>query len=135
MKMESYLPLVSGLIGAIIGSASSIATLIIQAYYQQKREFKKLAVQLAMEDFKFRIANESERIVPASAPVLIGYWDKMIDLVISGKLSPKTMREVLEYDGELKSAIMEAYQDWWKEHQQDSTNKSNSVDAKSRAAD
>lgn len=133
--MDNYLPLISGLIGAVIGSVSSIATLVIQAHYQQKREFKKLAVQLAMEDFKFRIANESERIIPASAPVLIGYWDKMIDLVVSGKLSPKTVQEILEYDGELKLAVLTAYQAYQKKYQQKSNNKANSADAKDRAAD
>ena len=84
-----------------------------------KRELKKLAVQLAMEDFKFRIANESERIIPASAPVLIGYWDKMVDLVIRGRLTPETMREVLDYDGELKLAVLKAHRDWQKRHHSD----------------
>ena len=117
--METYLPLISGLIGALIGSISSIATLVIQSHYQQKRELKKLAVQLAMEDFKFRIANESERIIPASAPVLIGYWDKMVDLVVRGRLTPETMREVLDYDGELKLAVSKAHRDWQKRHHSD----------------
>jgi hypothetical protein len=94
-------------------------TLVIQARYQEKRELKKLVVQLAMEDFKFRVEHESERIKPSSAPVIVGYWDKIIGLVSKDELTPETMREVLEYDAKLKGSIADAYREWQQTKQTD----------------
>lgn len=106
-----YVSLIAALVGALIGSLSSIATLLIQTHYQSKREFKQLAIEMAMEDFKFRLENESDRIRPASAPVLIAYHDKIIDLVLKGQLTAERMREVLKVQADLNTAILEAYQD------------------------
>lgn len=64
-----------------------------------------------MEDFKFRVENESERMRASAAPVIVGYWDKIITLVSKDKLTPETMREVVEYDAKLKSAISGAYRE------------------------
>lgn len=107
-----YVPLIAALVGAIIGSLSSIATLLIQTHYQSQRDFKKLTIEMVMEDLKFRLENESDRIRPASAPVLVAYHDKIIDLVIKGQLTAERMREVLKVPADLNTAILEAYQDY-----------------------
>ena len=110
--MDDYLPLLAGLVGALIGSLSSVITLVLQARYQQERELRKLAIELAMEDFKFRVENESDRIHPVAAPVIVGYWNKMATLVSRDELTPGTMRDVLFYDAQMKAAMSEAYREW-----------------------
>ena len=43
----AYLSLFSGFVGALIGSVSSIATMVVQGQYQNKRE----RIKLASEEF------------------------------------------------------------------------------------
>jgi hypothetical protein len=47
-----YVPLLSALAGAIIGSLSSIATILIQAKISDRRERLRQAALLAMEEFR-----------------------------------------------------------------------------------
>ena len=54
--MSIYVPLVSALLGALIGAAASVVTVIAQAHYQNKRELVKEAIALALEDWKTRLA-------------------------------------------------------------------------------
>ena len=49
---ESYIPLLAGFIGAIIGAGASITTILIQAHFQNKRDRMRLAAEVALEDFK-----------------------------------------------------------------------------------
>jgi hypothetical protein len=51
-----YVPLLSALAGAIIGSLSSIATILIQANISDRRERLRQAASLAMEEYKIQIA-------------------------------------------------------------------------------
>jgi NhaP-type Na+/H+ or K+/H+ antiporter len=52
-----YVPLLSALAGAIIGTAASIATILIQAKINDRRERTRQAVTLALEEIKFQAAN------------------------------------------------------------------------------
>lgn len=58
-----YVPLLSALAGAIIGSLSSIATILIPAKINDRRERLRQAVSMAMEEFKIQIANANGKAV------------------------------------------------------------------------
>src|SRR5258708_1070868 len=75
-----YLPLISGLVGALIGSASSILVMLIQPHHQTKRELLKHGGQIALEEYKLRVehANRNMRLAPIS--LWIRYHLKMIKL-------------------------------------------------------
>ena len=51
---ESYIPLLAGFIGAIIGAGASITTILIQAHFQNKRDRMRLVSEVALEDFKLK---------------------------------------------------------------------------------
>ena len=57
---DVYIPLLSALAGALIGSFSSIATVWIQAKLQNKRELTKIATEAAIEDY--RIAYDFKKV-------------------------------------------------------------------------
>ena len=99
-----YLPLISGLIGALIGSLSSILVMLIQSHYQNKRKLINHGVQIAFQDYKSQLENAKPgtKVVPIS--LFIHYHTKMISLASKGKLTPTALEEL---DDELK-ALMEA---------------------------
>ncbi len=107
---------ISGFLGALIGSLASIATLLIKERYQYKREkdqyrreMKKLAIGMAMEDYKFRITNESEKVRPAAAPILLAYHAKMIELLNDDRLNPENADELLKVQMEMHKALYKNY--------------------------
>jgi hypothetical protein len=52
-----YVPLLSALVGAIIGSASSVAAIFIQARFSERRERIRQAMNLALEEIKLQAAH------------------------------------------------------------------------------
>jgi hypothetical protein len=87
-QME-YAPLLSGLIGALIGSAASVATTLILSNAQTKREMKKLAIEVALKDFITRVEDKSGALPRHPVVILINYYDKVIDLIKRNKLTPR----------------------------------------------
>src|SRR5262245_40272435 len=51
-----YAALISGFAGALVGAASSIATMLIQAKIGDRRDRMRQAATLAMEEFKIQVA-------------------------------------------------------------------------------
>jgi hypothetical protein len=97
--METYIPLISGLIGAIIGALASIMTIIVQSRAQNKRERTRMAAQLAIEDYKMSIemAVKSGLRVSVTPPTAyLHYHMKLMDLLEKGSLDPDTLRQITE---------------------------------------
>jgi len=46
----SFIPLIAGLAGALIGGASSVATILISALFENKRHLNRLAYEAALQD-------------------------------------------------------------------------------------
>jgi hypothetical protein len=63
--------LVSGLIGAAIGSFSSIGTLIIQNRFQNRRDSTRLLFETAFRDYELRVHDLPEN--RAAFPVILAY--------------------------------------------------------------
>jgi hypothetical protein len=106
------LSLISGLVGALIGSISSIITLVVQSHYQTKRELKKLAIEVAFKDFVLRAESKSEMLPPTSMPLLINYYDRIIDLVSRGQLTPEHMGQIMYQNAKLGDMIKKVSNDW-----------------------
>lgn len=49
---EVWIPLISGLVGAFIGGASSVLVVLIQARRDEKRHLRELAMQLAAKEWE-----------------------------------------------------------------------------------
>lgn len=95
--MDSLLPLATGFIGALIGSATSVITIYIQNKAQAKRERMKVATQLAIEDH--RIAHEAAKgfsgttaIAPISTYVY--FHALVLEALESGTLDESRMVEL-----------------------------------------
>jgi hypothetical protein len=99
-------------VGALIGSLSSIATLLIQSHYQTKREMKKLAIEVALKDFVVRIEDKSGKLPTHPVAVLINYYDRIIDLVNKNQLTPDSMRALMRQQAELGNLIQQVAHEW-----------------------
>lgn len=99
-----YLPLISGLIGAVIGSLSSILVMLIQSHYQAKRELINQGIQIAFNDYKTQLEHAKPGAIAQPISLFVHYHTKMIRLASKGKLTPTALKKL---DVELKS-LMEA---------------------------
>ncbi len=106
---SGILALVSGLIGALIGASASVITITIQNHYQTKREMQKLAIEIAMEEYRARVKGEFGGIKPTSGPILVAYYSKLMKLANENKLTPESIRELFESQKELAQAYSEVY--------------------------
>jgi hypothetical protein len=104
---ELYNPLLV-IIGAIVGSLSSIATVYVQGRLQNRRERTRLAVETAIQDQKHMTehANVGEKIYPLS--VWVFYHWQLIDLIARNKLTPNSMRKLQQLLIEMLKAVDEA---------------------------
>lgn len=106
--MSVYIPLVSALIGAIIGAAASVITVLVQANAQNKRERRKDAVQLALEDWKIRVslvARDGGTVPPLSA--FVHYHGRIVELAENDQLTADALRALDEEQIEIIKTIHE----------------------------
>jgi len=93
-----YVPLFSALAGAIIGSATSIITILIQSKNQNKRELTKVAVEAAMEDHRSCLdlakAGGDGEVAPLSA--FIHFHIESLRLLEQGKLTADSIKKLKE---------------------------------------
>ena len=106
--MEST-ALVSGLIGALIGSFTSLATLFVQNVFQNRREARRLLFETAYKDYELRILHLPES--RAAFPVILAYHQKMLELIESGHLTPRAAKEILRMQSEMGAALQRAVED------------------------
>jgi len=92
-------------IGAFIGAAASVATMLVQSRRQSQVELKKTAVQLAYEDFRYRIQDQTGRVDALPAFALIYYYDKLVDLVAHDKLNTATVQALIRDQLQLQSDV------------------------------
>lgn len=101
--------LLSGLVGALIGSLTSIGTLFIQNAFQNRRESKRLIFETAFKDYELRFRYEAEGTPRRAAfPVILAYHEKMIELIEKKKLTPEAAREILAAQVEMGEALQKA---------------------------
>lgn len=104
--MEFWIPLVSALAGALIGSATSIATLWIQGRRDEQRHLRDKAVELALTDYKYRAEILSEMgggLYPIS--LHFAYHLELLEEAAKGKLTPEAMERISENHTALRDFI------------------------------
>jgi len=107
--MENIIiPLISGLVGVIIGSLTSIITIIIQAKNENKRALTKNAVELALEDY--RLATEHAKlhgtaVFPLS--LYIHYHVRIMDYANKGELTKEALNKINIEQDELRQVIID----------------------------
>lgn len=111
--MEPYLSLISGLVGALIGAAASIITVVVQTRSQSRRDRTKEAIALAVQDWSFRselIKERGGKILPLA--VFVHYHSSLITLAEDRKLSPQTIKSLSAEQDQLIDAITEINEEW-----------------------
>lgn len=103
--MESW---IAGLVGALIGSTGSIATVLIQNHYQSKRDRARMALEFAVQ----QRAEDEARARPGQAipPISIyaHYHHGLIDMVESNRLTADRIREHSDQNALLFDSIIQA---------------------------
>jgi hypothetical protein len=106
-----YIPLLSALAGAIIGSLSSIAVILIQANISDRRERLRQAALLAMEEFKIMIEHgQAKKVLPFSA--FLHHHIAIIRAVEKGNLTPEMLRKISAADEEITDVLLELDRAW-----------------------
>jgi Na+/phosphate symporter len=105
-----YVPLLSALAGALIGSLSSIATIVIQTRISDHRERLRQAATLALEEYKIHIANAAGAVMPFSSFLRhhIAIWEA----IEQGDLTPERLKKIAADDEALDAAQFELEREW-----------------------
>ena len=92
----SYIPLISGFVGAIVGAAASVSTIFISSYFQNKRHQSKLAYDAALEDHRVAcdLAKNGGPTQISPLTSYIHYHVKYLKLVNDNKLTEASLEEL-----------------------------------------
>jgi len=104
MDSSVYVPLFSGLVGAIVGAAGSVATVWLQLRSQDRRERLRQATTLALEEFKVHIdLAASGKGPPGVMPisVLSHFYAEVLAALDRGDLTVETMKGIQQRNREL----------------------------------
>ena len=110
MSTEVLIPLISGLVGALVGALSSIVTLWLQLKSQAKRDRLKLASEMARDEheYHYKIARDK----PGNyylAPVVTyqQFHYRVLEALESGTLGKKEIERIKLENKKLTKAIKE----------------------------
>jgi hypothetical protein len=104
-----FTALISGLIGALIGSLTSLGTLIVQNVYQTRRESTRLVFETAYKDYELRILKLPDNIAPF--PVILAYHQEMARLIEHDRLTPEAAKGLMSAQAAMTAAIRAAVHD------------------------
>ena len=97
---------VAALLGALIGAAASVITIMIQQRYQNKRDLIKIASDLALADYNRRCEAIAERgggkIPPISA--FVHYHAQVIEHMADGTFTPEVINALSDENDRIISA-------------------------------
>jgi hypothetical protein len=102
-----WIPLLSALFGALIGSGTTIMSIVVQNHFQNKRENTKLAFEAAIQDYK-TAAELVKTIKPAYLSPLaayVCYHSKLIDLALEKRLTKESLNKLDEEMDQLHEAF------------------------------
>ena len=99
--MDSILvPQLSGLVGVILGSLTSIITIIIQARNENKRAISKNVVELALKDYEITTEHaktHGNTVFPLS--LYVHYHTRIMAYIIKDQLNKENLEKIsLEQD-------------------------------------
>jgi hypothetical protein len=102
-----YLPLLSALAEAIIGSAASITTVVIQARIGERRERIRQAMTLALEDFKLQIAHAKPGTVFPPISTFLYHQLAVLKAIEDDDFTPERLRKIAAMDDTLTKTAIE----------------------------
>ena len=98
LKMDpGYVAALSGLVVALIGSASSVATMIIQGRMKDKRARSKQLTDMAMAKFKLHLDLATSGKGPSAIPPPVAFLyhnDLALNAIENGSYSPQKAKEI-----------------------------------------
>jgi hypothetical protein len=105
-----YVAALSGLVGALIGSASSIATMAIQARMKDKRDRSKQLTDLSLAEFKAALdlatsGKGGRNVLPL--PIYMYHNDLVLRALENGAYTPEKMQEISTAVSELVRVLDE----------------------------
>jgi hypothetical protein len=104
-----YVAALSGLVGALIGSASSIATIIIQSKVRDKRDRSKQITDLSLAEFKMHLdmaiaGTGPSKVLPIST--YIHNNNAVLEALDNGTLTPDRLKEIAKANDDLFAAVL-----------------------------
>src|SRR5262245_46374495 len=97
MDPDVYVPLLSALGGAIIGSAATVFTVWLQLRSQGRRERVRQATELVLSERTMLLeiaSKEKRRIVLPPASLAINHYSETLSAIEKGRFSRQTMRQI-----------------------------------------
>jgi hypothetical protein len=95
VEMSIWVPAISALAGAVVGSIAPIVLGVIQTKAEHRRERMRLATQLAIEDHHANIEiakiNRGKAWIPPLS-LRVAYHADLLELLATGKHNPGSIR-------------------------------------------
>jgi len=101
---DPWIGILATLIGAATGVVSSAITMTIQGRQTNRAALQKLGIELALEDYRFRVQDTTGHVSALSASVLIYYYGKVIDLSARNQLDGPNLQALLREQWALQRA-------------------------------
>lgn len=98
IEPQVWLPLVSGLIGALVGGAASTVTVIVQARLEAKRYRLGVVTDMAKHEINkaYELATRTNRPVSIVPPVVfMRYYDELLRALEAGNLTLDRYRRIM----------------------------------------
>ncbi len=92
---QSFVALISGLVGALIGAAASVVTILIQSHYQSRRELRRMVFDAAIQDCRQAFEAAKTLKTPAEVAPLTAFLHfhvRYLDLLEKGKLNAESLK-------------------------------------------
>ena len=105
-----YVAALSGLIGALIGSASSVTTMVIQGRMKDKRDRSKQLTDMALAEFKMHLDLATSGKGPSSVgppSAFLHHNDLVLKAIESGTYTPERAKEISVQVDEMFDAVNE----------------------------
>jgi hypothetical protein len=97
VRLNSFLPAITGFLGALVGAAASVATIWVQARIKDRRDRIKQAAELGMAEFNAQLEIARGRPGPVPVPPPWAYvwfhWD-VLKAMEAGDLSEAKIKEI-----------------------------------------
>ena len=106
--------MISGFIGAVIGAAGTVLTVLITEHYQSRRERNSLAVDLATRDYELALELSKRqpgtvRVYPLTSYLL--YHRRLLQKLEKDDVTPEDIRAILEEHNRIDKIIDESQSD------------------------
>ena len=109
--MTAIISLVSGFVGAVIGAAGAVLTVLINEHYQKRRERIRFAVELATRDYELALENSKRlsgtvRVYPLTSYLL--YHHRLLLALEKADVKPEDIREIFQEHTRIDKIIDES---------------------------